>query len=72
MTTPSSIQFISKLGQGRRFFKEIYNHKPYIKLDDPQITTKHIIQALGIVELNRLLEPHFYEMWINSAYVFEI
>ena len=43
-------------------FIEVHDHKLVIKLDHPQRTTKHIMQAQEIVELNGAVEPHFGEM----------
>ena len=40
-------------------FKKVQDHELNIKLDHPQTTTKHIMQVQEIVELNRLIEPHF-------------
>ena len=42
-------------------FKEVHDHKLDIKHDHPKITAKHIMQAHGIVEPNKTVEPHFWQ-----------
>ena len=57
--------------QEEKVFEEVQGHKLDIKVDHPQTTTKHVMQAHGIVELNRPVEPHFWEMLITPAHVFK-